>query len=62
MNALDYRFAKSNDIPQLVSLIINSAYREDQGKSWTNESKIILGNRISEVQLYLELTKSDFFY
>lgn len=50
MHTLKFRLADKRDIPSLIELI-NSAYRQDHDKSWTNESKIVDGDRINQLQL-----------
>lgn len=53
------RRAELTDIANLVQLI-NQAYRERQGRSWTSEQHIIQGQRINESQLEVLLLNSDF--
>lgn len=50
MQNLEFRVANTSDTPQLLSLI-NSAYRQDLGQSWTNEANIVVGDRIHQQQL-----------
>lgn len=50
MQNLAFRVATVSDIPQLL-LLINSAYRQNLGQSWTNEANIVVGDRIHQQQL-----------
>ena len=50
MHTLNLRFANINDFAELM-LIINSAYRDQHLNSWTNESRIVSGDRIQSKQL-----------
>ncbi|NWK75424.1 GNAT family N-acetyltransferase [Acinetobacter sp. SwsAc6] len=54
-----FRRAESNDIQNLV-VLINQAYRENLGRSWTNEQHIIQGQRIQSQQLESLLTDPHF--
>lgn len=49
-NQLKFRTAQISDIQKLVDLI-NSAYRHQQGNSWTSEAEIVTGDRINTEQL-----------
>lgn len=50
MQTLKFRLAEHRDIPELFK-VINSAYRQQHENSWTNESKIVEGDRIHQTQL-----------
>lgn len=50
MHTLKFRLAEPRDIVELNNLI-NTAYRVDHEKSWTNEAQIIRGSRIDESQI-----------
>lgn len=54
-----FRPAVSNDIQNLV-VLINQAYRENIGRSWTNEQHVIQGQRIQIKQLENLLTNPNF--
>ncbi len=56
---LNFRIAQSQDTSLLVSLI-NSAYRQEQGNSWTSESEIVTGDRINDQQLQHSLIQDNF--
>lgn len=47
-----FRLAEQHDIAELVKMI-NSAYRDQHQKSWTNESALVDGDRIDHAQLEL---------
>lgn len=50
MQDFEFRLAKKRDIPDLA-LLINRAYRENHKNSWSNESRIVVGDRINQAQL-----------
>ena len=54
---LNFRTARISDITNLVDLI-NSAYRQQEGRSWTSESQIVTGDRINAKQLKQTLAGS----
>ena len=54
-----FRRAVPNDIQNLV-VLINQAYRENIGRSWTNEQHVIQGQRIQYTQLENLLTNPHF--
>ena len=56
---LNFRTARISDITNLVDLI-NSAYRQQEGRSWTSESEIVTGDRINVKQLEQALAQDDF--
>lgn len=56
---LNFRTARISDITNLVDLI-NSAYRQQEGRSWTSESEIVTGNRINAKQLEQALAQDNF--
>lgn len=56
---LNFRTVRISDITHLVDLI-NSAYRQQEGRSWTSESKIVAGDRINAKQLEQALTQDNF--
>lgn len=58
MTNLNFRLAQFADIPQLVDLI-NTSYREQQGRSWTTELEFVKGQRITEHQLEEQLQLSN---
>lgn len=58
MTNLNFRLAQFDDIPQLVDLI-NTSYREQQGRSWTTELEFGKGQRITEHQLEEQLQLSN---
>ena len=59
MKHLKFRFAQSADITKLVDLI-NSAYRQQHGNSWTSEAEIVTGQRINASQLEHALSQDHF--
>lgn len=59
MKHLKFRFAQSADITKLVDLI-NSAYRQQHGNSWTSEAEIVTGQRINASQLEHALFQDHF--
>lgn len=56
---LNFRTARISDITNLVDLI-NSAYRQQEGRSWTSESEIVTGDRINAKQLEQALAQDNF--
>ena len=56
---LNFRTARISDITNLVDLI-NSAYRQQEGRSWISESEIVTGDRINAKQLEQALAQDDF--
>ena len=56
---LKFRLAHLSDVPVIVELL-NLAYRQQDGNSWTSESKIVLGDRINLQQLEQSLVQDDF--
>ncbi|WP_406565198.1 GNAT family N-acetyltransferase [Acinetobacter guillouiae] len=56
---LNFRTARISDITNLVDLI-NSAYRQQDGRSWTSESEIVTGDRINAKQLEQALAQDNF--
>jgi ribosomal protein S18 acetylase RimI-like enzyme len=56
---LEFRTAQISDIQKLVDLI-NSAYRQHQGNSWTSEVEIVTGDRINVEQLLQTLADDHF--
>ena len=58
MNHLKFRLAQQTDIPKLVDLV-NSAYRQQQGNSWTSETEIVTGQRINTSQLEHALSQNN---
>ncbi|RZG75033.1 GNAT family N-acetyltransferase [Acinetobacter sp. WCHAc060025] len=56
---LEFRIAQISDIPNLV-LLINSAYRQKDGNSWTSEAEIVSGDRINYQQLEQSLFQKNF--
>ncbi|MCU4492537.1 GNAT family N-acetyltransferase [Acinetobacter guillouiae] len=56
---LNFRTARISDITNLVDLI-NSAYRQQDGRSWTSESEIVTGDRINAKQLKQALAQNNF--
>ena len=59
MQQLKFRKASTDDFSQLISLI-NRAYREDYGQSWTNEAEFVAGLRIDEQQLRAAFENENF--
>lgn len=59
MHNLKFRTAQTTDIPVLVGLI-NSAYRQQEGNSWTSEAEIVAGDRINHQQLEQALKQDNF--
>ena len=59
MNPLKFRLAQQTDIPKLVDLI-NTAYRQQQGSSWTSEAEIVTGQRVNASQLGHALSQDNF--
>lgn len=57
--SLKIRKVKNNDLEQLVKLI-NIAYREQSGRSWTTEKAYVQGDRIGKVQLEQALQQANF--
>ena len=56
---LNFRTARISDITNLVDLI-NSAYRQQDGRSWTSESEIVTGDRINAKQLEQAVAQDNF--
>ena len=59
MNHLKFRLAQHTDIPKLVDLI-NTAYRQQNARSWTNEAAIVTGQRVNASQLTHSLSQDNF--
>ena len=57
--ALHFRPALIADITSLVELM-NQAYRQQKGRSWTSEVDIVKGDRISQSQLENALIQDNF--
>lgn len=58
MNPLKFKLAQQTDIPKLVDLI-NAAYRQQHGNSWTSEAEIVTGQRINTAQLEHALSQDN---
>ena len=58
-NPIKFRSSQKSDISNLVELI-NSAYRLQQGQSWTSEADIVSGARINAQQLRNDLAQDSF--
>ena len=56
---LKFRKAQNSDISNLV-LLMNTAYRQTEGSSWTSEADIVTGDRINATQLEGALAQADF--
>ena len=56
---LDIRKARIEDINRLVE-VINAAYRNQFGRSWTTEKDYVKGARISKQQLISDLNNKNF--
>lgn len=56
---LDIRKARIEDINRLVE-VINAAYRNQFGRSWTTEKGYVKGARISKQQLISDLNNKNF--
>ena len=56
---LNFRLAILDDVPVIVDLL-NVAYRQEEGRSWTSESKIVTGDRVNDQQLEDSLRQTHF--
>lgn len=59
MKPLKFRLAQRTDITKLVDLI-NVAYRQQHGNSWTSEAEIVTGQRVNALQLEHAFSQNNF--
>lgn len=59
MKPLKFRLAQRTDITKLVDLI-NAAYRQQHGNSWTSEAEIVTGQRVNALQLEHAFSQDNF--